>query len=962
MIVLFCTVTLGAMAQKPPLTHDVYDGWQSVGSATISKDGKIVYYTVNPQQGDGILNIHQVQNNRQLGTVERAESIQFSPSGNYLTMLIKPKYSETRQARIDKKRGDDMPKDTLGIFSLENGQIVKIPAVKSYKLPEEKGNYLLYLAEQELAEVPKTADSSANVLSAAGSQAAEASPQTSSRSESGRGQATNRKKTETLLFLYHLANGVDTTFDRVDTYFISKNGDDLFYVRKPADKDSVGLDAGVFYYHIPSKTGKQISSGKGTYKQFAFSEDGGQVVFLAYKGSDKEQNKVHDLYHYGLGQDSASVLIHRQTYGMPQGWQIGDAGSLSFTKKGDRILLGITPEPRLSDTSLVDFEHAKVDIWHWKDDYLQTQQLVNLRRDQNQTYLASFAPKSGGRVIPLADEHLSSLRIPEEGTQEYALGTTDFGRRIESQWMTGTFQDVYLVNVADGSRKLVKENVRGNISLSPKGKFVVWFDRMDGNWYAYAVASGRQWQLNQGVSVSFANEDNDSPDEPGPYGIAGWSEDDQQVFINDKYDVWAFDLEKGTHRSITNGFGRANQVTLRYQNLRSSPQGGGFGGRFGGSADPIDATKPLWLSAFNNVSMENGWYKTQPREGRNPEKVVMGPYRYAQSRGAKDVDLFIYTKENYELSPNLYVSKDFVSETQLSHTNPQQAGYNWGTAELFEWTTPRGFEGKGIVYKPEDFDPNKKYPVIAYFYEILSDGLYSYVPPTPTPSRLNISFFVSNGYIVLAPDIHYEIGYPGRSAEEYVNSGMQALAQNPWVDAGKLAIQGQSWGGYQVAHLITRTDMYAAAWSGAPVVNMTSAYGGIRWQSGMNRQFQYERTQSRIGATLWEKPELYIENSPLFYMPNVNTPVVIMHNDMDGAVPWYQGIEMFTALRRLGKPVWMLNYNGDEHNLIQRQNRKDIQRRQQQFFDHFLKGKPAAPWIESGVPAVLKGIDWGFGQ
>ncbi|HLW50715.1 MAG TPA: hypothetical protein VKZ78_07055, partial [Sphingobacteriaceae bacterium] len=747
LIVLFCTFTFGAMAQKPPLNHDVYDDWQSIGSATISKDGKIVYFVVSPQLGDGVLNIHDVQNNRQIGTVERAASIQFSPSGNFLTMLIKPKYSETRQARIDKKRGDDMPKDSLGIFSLGSGNLVKIPAVKSYNLPEENGDYVLYLADQEVAEEAKEADDTS----------------VSERPEDGRGQGANRKKTETLLFLYHLDNGVDTTFDRVDNYFISKDGDDLFYVRKPADKDSVGLDAGVFHYHIPSRSGKQISSGKGSYKQFAFSEDGNQMIFLAYKGSDKEQNKVHELYFYRLGQDSASTLIHSQTAGIPQGWQIGDAGSLRFTKDGERILLGIAPVPLLRDTTLVEFEHAKVDIWHWKDDYLQTQQLVNLRRDQNQTYLASYSLNGDGRVVPLADIEMSSVRIPEEGPQVFGLATTDFGRRIESQWMTGTFQDIYLVNIDNGNRKLIKENVRGSISMSPKGKYVVWFDRMDGNWYAYAVESGKQWQLNLGMSVPFANEDNDSPDEPGPYGIAGWSEDDGQVFINDKYDIWAFDLEKGTHRSITNGFGRANQITLRYQNLNTSPQGGGFGGRFfGGGSDPIDASKALWLSAFNHVNMENGYFKTNPRQGRNPEKVVMGPYRYAQSRGAENVDMFIYTKENYELSPNLYVSKDFINETQLSNTNPQQANYNWGTAELFEWTTPRGFEAKGIVYKPEDFDPNKKYPVIAYFYEILSNGLYSYVPPTPTPSRLNISYFVSNGYVVLAPDIHYEIGYPGR--------------------------------------------------------------------------------------------------------------------------------------------------------------------------------------------------------
>ena len=250
--------------------------------------------------------------------------------------------------------------------------------------------------------------------------------------------------------------------------------------------------------------------------------------------------------------------------------------------------------------------------------------------------------------------------------------------------------------------------------------------------------------------------------------------------------------------------------------------------------------------------------------------------------------------------------------------------------------------------------------MICYFYEKLSDGLYNYLAPAPTPSRLNIPFFVSRGYIIFAPDISYTTGHPGNDAYNYIVSGARALVKAGFVDSTKIGIQGQSWGGYQVAYLITKTKLFAAAWAGAPVANMTSAYGGIRWESGLNRQFQYERQQSRIGATLWEKPQLYIENSPLFYLPKVATPLAIMSNDADGAVPWYQGIELFTGLRRLGKPVWLLNYNGEAHNLIERKNRKDIQIREQQFFDWLLKGEKPAKWLKDGLPATEKGKDWGL--
>lgn len=936
-IVIFLLLICGAhttWAQKKPLDHGVYDGWETISASAISDDGHFIYYVIRRQAGDGRLVITN-PDNQQVGRIDRAADARFSSDGKYLISLIEPLYEETREAKIAKKKADEMPKDSLAIFSLETAALQKIPFVKSYKTPEEPNEHIAYITERPAA------------------------PKDTSNTDSAATQKPTPKKPDPVLHIRHLTNGTDTTIDRVEAYEFSNDGNALVYTRKAKEKDSIGADAGLYYYDFASGQSRHISRGKGRYKNITFDDSSEQLAFTADKSPEKSLRKAFDLYYYTPDQDSAIIIASQTTNGIPQDWYVSGEGDVRFSKNGEKLFFGIAPIPPVKDTTLVEFEHANVDVWHWKDDYLQTQQLVNLRTEQNRSYLAVMYPKQGRRVIPLADEQLPDTRLTKDADNAYVLATTDVGRRIETQWRIGAFEDIYAVSTIDGTRRKIAEQIRGRISTSPTGRYVVWFSRTDGNWYSHDIEVGQTVQLNVDLPVSFADEDNDVPDEAGDYGVAGWSEDDEEIFINDKYDIWAFQPDGSKRRLVTNGAGRSSQTTFRYQPMeevrleRYRPRHG---------ATVIDTKKPMILSAFNHINKESGWYQTNGRKSRDPKEMVIGPYRYQQAKRAADTDTYIYTKENYVLPPDLYVSKDFIKETKLSSINPQQQQYNWGTAELVKWTTPAGHDAEGILYKPEDFSADKKYPVIAYFYEELSDGLYSYVPPTPTPSRLNISFFVSNGYLVFAPDIHYEIGYPGRSAEEYVNSGMQELKKHPWVDGDKMAIQGQSWGGYQVAHLITRTDMYAAAWAGAPVVNMTSAYGGIRWQTGMNRQFQYERTQSRIGATLWEKPELYIENSPLFHLPNVTTPVVIMHNDEDGAVPWYQGIEMFTALRRLQKPVWLLNYNGEAHNLIHRQNRKDIQRRQQEFFDHFLKGKPAAPWIEQGVPATLKGIDWGFGD
>jgi dipeptidyl aminopeptidase/acylaminoacyl peptidase len=347
---------------------------------------------------------------------------------------------------------------------------------------------------------------------------------------------------------------------------------------------------------------------------------------------------------------------------------------------------------------------------------------------------------------------------------------------------------------------------------------------------------------------------------------------------------------------------------------------------------------------------------------------------YSNIHKDKRGNVLVGLKETFSQSPNFFSSFMEVNSShgiiddpfnyglnrQLSNINPQQKDYNWGTAELFKWKAYNGKDATGIVYKPENFDPKNKYPMICYFYEKLSDGLHSYKEPGPIRSIINVSFFVSRGYIIFMPDIEYKIGYPGQSAYDYIVSGARALVKRGWVDSSRMALQGHSWGGYQAVQLATMTKLFKAVWAGAPVANMTSAYGGIRWESGVSRQWQYEKSQSRIGGTLWEKLPLYVENSPLFHLDKVTAPMVIMSNDADGAVPWYQGIELFTGLRRLGKKVWMFNYNGQGHGLSQRQDMRDYQIRMQQFFDWILKGEKPAKWITQGVPAVKKGKEWGL--
>ncbi|GAB2718004.1 peptidase S9 [Hymenobacter frigidus] len=911
---------------KKPLDHSVYDKWESVVNQKISNNGKYVLFQVKPQQGDGTLHI-KTAGNRPLAKISRGDSAVFSADSRYVVFPIKPPYQLVRQAKIKKKKPDDMPKDSLGIYALETGKLTKYANVKSFQLAE-KASVLAFLGTKPLVKDPKP----------------KAPADTLKKLTDGLLEANKAGAPLTVL---NLLTGKAREFASVTEYQISKLGNrTAFAVLAP--KNSKVVQSGLFAFDLAAGNLKKLSAGKGVYKNLAFDDAGRQLAFTAEKHAEKALVKPFSLYYSDFGADSAAVLVRPGDKVLKTGWSPSGFGKIVFSENGEKLYFGTAPDPIPQDTTLVEFEHAKLDIWNYKDDYLQPMQLKNLKKDLQRNYQAVIYPKQANKFIQLEDEYLRDSYLAENTNTEYVLAVTDTAKRVSMQWEGSTRKQAYLVSTRTGERIAINSKAaKSRFQISPHGDYAVWYDDAAKAWFAFAVATRKTVNLTQKAGVSFTDEENDSPTDPDPYGLAAWTKNDEAVLIYDRYDIWKINPKTGLAVNFTNGVGRQNKLKFRYR-LPVAKQ------KF------IEPKEELLLQAQNEVDKTWGYYKKGIAGTKSPELVAMAPMSYSTLDKAKNAGSFIYTKSSVSRPADVYVSGDLKKEIQLSTINAQQQDYNWFTAELVHWTTPKGFKATGVLYKPENFDPNKKYPMVAYFYEKLSDGIYRYQAPAPSPSKLDIAMFASNGYLVFTPDISYTIGEPGPSAVEFINSGVEDLKKNSWVDAAHIGIQGQSWGGYQVAYLITQTNMYAAAWAGAPVVNMTSAYGGIRWESGMSRQFQYERTQSRIGGTLWEKPDLYIRNSPLFQLPKVQTPVVIMSNDADGAVPWYQGIEMFTDLRRLGKPVWLLQYNGEAHNLVKRENRKDISIRELQFFDHYLKGAPAPVWLEKGVPAVEKGRNWGL--
>lgn len=962
---------------KQPLDHTVYDSWQSVGEQKISNNGEWVAYLIDVQEGDDTLVICSADQ-RHRDSIPRGYNLSFTSDSRHAVFKIKPPYADSREARIRKKSADESPRDSLGIIELGKGYVLKDARVKSYKLPENSAQWVAWHLEKPIRDsvaAKGPVDSTMLKIDSEKKNVQEPSvPQAKKRrmitnppvitnddnvwgsaelfaenadAEDGIGSSAKTEEGTTLI-IYDLNNKVKQVAEWVSEYVWSKTGNVLVAEFTATKKDSL-QKPGVCIFRTTETRFDTILKGGNDFRHYAIDEDGYQLAFVAERDAEaKALQKFYKLWYWKNGYDTAVVIADRNITGMPIGWNISENAQLSFSKSGERMFMGTAPVSPPKDTTLIDIDLVKVDIWNYKDDYLQPMQVKNLDKDLKKSYPAMIDLNSR-HFVQLGDKDVPEVIMGREGDADFFVGLTDEGKRIPLQWEGTTRKDVYVIHPADGSRQLIKASLSGYATASPDGKYVLWYDAKAHQYFTWR--NGKVRNISSQVKTKLYEEDFDMPADPPSYGIMGWTRSDLAVLVYDKYDIWQLDPDVVVAPvNITAGEGRKQKITYRY--IQTDPQ-----------EKWIEPAQTLLLHMFAEKTKQSGLATCKLVSNAKPVTRVYGAFSISKKTAkAKDSNRFVYTKESYTQSPDLYVNTDWQQELRLSAVNPQQQQYNWGTAELFHWKAFNGKQATGIVYKPEDFNPKKKYPVICYFYEKLSDGLFQYIPPAPTASRLNISFFVSRGYLVFVPDIEYTIGHPGKSAFNYIVSGATALVKKGWADASRMGLQGQSWGGYQAAYVITQTRMFKAAWAGAPVSNMTSAYGGIRWGTGMSRAFQYEKTQSRIGATLWQNPQLYIENSPLFHLPKVRTPLVIMHNDNDGAVPWYQGIELFSGLRRLGKPVWLLNYNGEEHNLVERKNRKDIQIREQQFFDWLLKGQRPAVWLSDGVPAVMKGKIWGLDE
>lgn len=918
-ILFFCILKLSiGFGQKIPLDYTVFNTWKDIQHTVISNDGKFVAYSLRPQEGDAMLIVHNMETDS-VDTLSRGVTPGISWNNDFLAFLIKPSVNEVKELRRKKTKAEDLPKDSLGIYNLKTKRLDKIPRVRFYKFPGDSSEWIAYQLERSIIK-----------------------PTTSKKKKKKEGRFRDIDNGTTLV-IRNLHTGIEFSYDYVTEFLISKNAKDLIFASTGNDAE---FKPGIYSFNLDSTYLHTVySSRNGKYKNLAWDDKGEQAAFIADLDTTKSRVREYHLYHWRKGLNTAKLMINTLHPSLPNNWLISEYAMPDFSEDGSKLYFGTAPQPILNDTSLLPEEIINVEVWSWKDGYIQPQQNALLELEKKKYYTAVvYLPDSN--VVQLGNPKISTIITAQNGNSDLSIGLADINYRATSSFEGGApYQDVYIINLCDGSSRPVTQKLKSNVHISPGGKYAYWFNNVDSAWHTLSLVSGEIFKVVNNRLISFWDEENDIPDYPKPYGIMGWSEDDRHIFIYDRYDIWMCDPENKTKPvNVTKNGRKTNTV---YRNIKLAVE-----------EEALKDLEHFLLHSYNEITREEGFYELNLMQDKGPQKLFTDDFRFTIVAKARKAEKVLFTRQSFKEFPNLYYSDRYFKQIEkISDANPQQDDYLWGTAEVVKWKAFDGQQLEALLYKPEDYDSTKTYPMIAYFYERVSTHLHQHIPPLATIASIRASFYTSNGYVVFMPDIPYIIGYPGKSAYNAVVSGVKHLIKQGIVDSSRIGMQGHSWGGYQAAYLITATDMFTAAVAGAPVTNMTSAYGGIRWGTGMSRMFQYEKTQSRIGGTLWDKRDLYLENSPLFSAHKINTPLLMMHNDKDGAVPWHQGIELFMALRRLNKPVWMLNYNGEDHGLTQRKNQKDYTIRMKQFFDYYLKGALQPEWMLYGIPAMEKGIN-----
>ncbi|HVX39259.1 MAG TPA: prolyl oligopeptidase family serine peptidase [Gemmatimonadaceae bacterium] len=894
--------------------------WNRIANAELSSDGKWMAYVQTPNEGDGTLFVQELDGTNKY-TVPVGSAPEFSEDGKYVGYYVSPPARAGRAGRGGAAGGRgggrgaapgtgaaSGPARKFELRDLATGATWDVPDAQSFKFSKDSRWVAVHTNKADPAAKHAGAD----------------------------------------LVLRELASGIVQNIGNVNLYDFDHRGDLFAYTVDAAERTGNGL----YVIDLATNQSHVLSSASKVYDQLAWADSGNALAVLqgdTLKGKVQRENAL--LVWRDASQTVApTVYDPAKDASFPKADVLSEFAAPRWSRDGSRIFLGIKEQEDARPNS--DEPQANVDVWHWKDDDVQSVQMVRIAQERRATLPAVF-DISNDRLVRVADSAMRT--VTPTGDPRWAIGRVDTTYRGEVAW-GGSHGDYYRVNSATGERTLIDTKLMRTMGTSPNGRWFLYLK--NGQVIAYDLDANKHVTL--GAGINFVDVTDDHPYEKPIYGVAGWSKDGKYVLLNHRFDLYAVPLDGGKPVNLTAGVGDAQQIQFRLVRLDRPTAGGRGGGRggfgFGAPQDEdtgVDLSKPLLLSAYGEWTKKSGYYTVTM--GGKPAPLIYDDEDVGQAEKAKDADRVIFTRQDFAEAPDYWVTNtSFASPKKVTDADPFIGDYRWGKRMLVDYTSGRGVKLQGILTLPANYEPGKKYPMLVYFYEKLSNTLHQFPMPI-FDDRPHFAEYASDGYVVFEPDIVYETGKPGSSALDCVTSGVKKVIDLGYADPAHIGIQGHSWGGYETSYILTHSHMFAAVVTGAPPTDLISFYDETYPGTGTLQQGIVEVGQVRMGGNPWDDKQEFEDQSAIFNVRNITSPFMILQGTADNAVDWHQGLELYGAARRWGKKVIFLSYPGEPHHLAKKENQKDFQQRMKQFFDHYLKGAPEPKWMADGVPQTKKG-------
>ncbi len=945
-IALLFTCSLTAQTKIPPTPAD-YGQWETLvetggsggrggpAAGGLSPDGKWLAYGITRSNGNNEIRATNIAAGTTKTTAFGTQPA-FSSDSHWLAFSIG--YSETQ---ADRMRADNRPvRNKLGLLNLATGEQTEVDGVQSFAFSPEG----TWLAMRRYA--PEGGGTSGGG-GRGGAGGGGGRGGRGGRGGGGGGDGEDDNLPGATLILRQLSTGRDTAFGNVSEFAWQDQkhrGSLLAMAITTGDKTGNAIQL------FDSKTSslRVLDSSSSTYSNLTWRKDSADLAALKSKSDDKHDGATYvALAWTHLGEPSEASRTYDPTADakFPVGLRTVTFRRPSWSEDGNTVFVGLSdwydkpPAPRragrgansesTADAGAETDDQPTVDVWHWRDTEVMAHQVKSAAQNRRRNLLAAWHIDSGN-LVQLGKELTEQVTPLKHGNlaydaewQEYAMDRS-IGRPAA---------DIYLVDIGTGQRTKIKDKLAEDhyLQASPGGRYLLYLE--NDHYWVVDVATRAAVNITKNVKTSFVDRESDvTVKQKPPFGVAGWTKNDADVIIYDKYDLWKISADGARAVRLTDGAGE--QVRHRY--VRLDPD-----------EEFIDLSKPVYLSLFGIWSKKSGYAMLSPGAA-SPERLVLIDKSVERLSKASEAPVFQYVSETFEESPNVFVGgPDLKDAKRVTDTNPFQSKYAWGHSELIEYKSANGTRLQGILDYPAGYEPGKKYPMIVYMYEKLSDSLHRYNAPSER-SYYSIGAITSHGYFLLQPDIVFQKREPGLSVADCVTAAVKKVLEKGSVDEHKVGVVGHSWGGFDASFLATHTNIFAAAVAGAPITDLISNYGNHHWSSGIAETDHIETGQQRMEVPLYEDLQAYIRNSAVFGVQTMTTPLLIEVGDADGTVFYHQGIELYNIARRAKKNVVLLVYGGEDHGLRKKADQVDYQHRIFAWFGYYLKGEPAPTWVTEG--------------